>query len=81
MDQEMNVVAHETERMYAMAIALSSFLHEEIDAVAVFVKENVLAGIATQDHVVKGARIMNSCFSCHCWIRTYKSNKQSSPYA
>ena len=64
--QQMNVVGHETKRMDAMAITLSSLLHEEVEAVAVvFVEEDVLSGVAPQDHMVKGAGIMYSRSSCH----------------
>jgi len=66
LNQQMDVVGHETESMDAMAVALCSFLHEEVEAATVLVvEEDVLPGVASQDHVVKGAWIMDSGFSGH----------------
>ncbi|GCF86132.1 hypothetical protein GSbR_27320 [Geobacter sp. SVR] len=52
--------------MHSILITFHSFLHEEVEAEAIPVlEEDVLSGVATQNHVVTGSGIMNSGFSSH----------------
>jgi hypothetical protein len=52
--------------MDAITVTLCPFLHEEIEPVTVcVVKKDILPGVSSQYHVVKGAWIMDSGFSSH----------------
>lgn len=62
----MDMIGHLAKGMDAMAVLFDSFLQQQIKAAAILVtKENILAGIASHDHMVQGRRVVDSWFSCH----------------
>jgi hypothetical protein len=66
---EVNVVIHETEGVNPVAESLDPFSQQEIKARPILVvNEDGLAGIATQDHMVYRAWIMDAGFSRHMVI-------------
>ena len=72
LDQEMNVICHKHIRIKNKAtldsVSLQSF---KIDAAVVFVKENILSLITSDDDVVKSPLKLYARFPCHaCYHHT-----------
>jgi len=73
LDRQVDVGGHEAEGMDAMPVTCSSFLQKQIEAITVGIfKEDVLAAVAAQHHVVHSSRIVDSWFSCHTPDKTYQ---------
>jgi hypothetical protein len=65
-NREVSRIAHQAERMDAMAEPFDSFLQQEEKARPVpIVKENALSVVAPQDDVIQCPGIMNPRFACH----------------
>ncbi|ALC17033.1 hypothetical protein DSOUD_2269 [Desulfuromonas soudanensis] len=62
----MDVIVHEAEGMNAVAKATGSFLKEKEKSRSVFIcREDGLACVAAENHVIHGAGEMYSWFTCH----------------
>jgi hypothetical protein len=62
----MDMIGHKAKCMDTMAVSLNALLQQQIKTTAVFVvKENILTGVASHDHMVQCSRVMDSWFSCH----------------
>jgi hypothetical protein len=63
---EMDMVGHAAEGMNAEIEPLHSFLKQKIEATAIgLIEKDGIAGVAAQDHMVKGAGVMDSRFAGH----------------
>lgn len=62
----MDMIGHKAKCMDAMTVSLNALLHQQIKTIAIFdVKENILTGVASHDHMVQCGWVMDSWFSCH----------------
>ena len=74
LDNQMDMVGHEAERVYAMAESLNPFLQEKVKAVPVLITEkDVLFAIATENDMVNSAGIMDAGFASHAGTISHES--------
>jgi hypothetical protein len=66
LDIQMKMIRHQAIGMDAMLVFFYAFLEEKKESASIlFVKKNILTGVASQDDMVTSARIMESRFSWH----------------
>jgi hypothetical protein len=66
LDSQMKMIRHQAIGMDAMLVFFYACLEEEKESASIlFVKKNILTGVASQDDMVTSAGIMESRFSCH----------------
>lgn len=66
LDNQMYVICHEAIGKDAMPVSFNTFLKQKTETAPIRIREkDILACVTPKDHMVTGARVVDSCFTCH----------------